>query len=242
MRKKNDSFLEAEYRIVDNDTPFAIREAYRALYTNILYLNIEDKCKKIVVTSAVSGEGKTTLSVNLAITLAQNLEDKKVLLIDADMRCPNVAKMLGLDIRSSGLSEYLAGIDQDPKIDYLPQYKLTVLTSGGRSVNPTKLIGSDNMKRLIEACEEAFDYIIIDTPPVSVVTDAVLFNNLVNGYVLTARCGYSNINRMNDCLSKLDQVGAEIYGMVLMDDKEKPYRNRYSKYDRYGKYSDGSWS
>ena len=161
------------------------------------------------------------------------------------MRCPNVAKMLGLDERASGLSEYLAGIDKDPRFDYLPQYRLMVLTSGGRSVNPTKLIGSEGMKRLIAACETEFDYIIIDTPPVTVVTDAVLFNSITNGYVIATRSEYSNMNRLNDCLSKLDQVGAEIYGLVLMDDKARSYGgkySKYSKYDKYGKYSDGSWS
>ncbi len=236
-KKENNDESDVSHVLVSSDTPFAIREAYRALYTNVLYLNIEDKCKKIVVTSAVSGEGKSTTSVNLAINLAQNLENKKVLIIDADMRCPNVSKILGLNERANGLSEYLAGIDKDPRFDYLPQYRLMVLTAGGRSVNPTKLIGSEAMKRLIAACEAEFDYIIIDTPPVTVVTDAVLFNNIANGYIIVTRSEYSNINRVKECMSKLEQVGAEIYGLVLTDDKTGSFLNKYSRYSKYSKYS-----
>ena len=233
MKKKIDEIKSLNSSLVDNSTPFAIREAYKALYTNILYLNIEDKCKKIVVTSAVSGEGKTTISVNVAITLAQNLEDKKVLLIDADMRRPCVAKMLSLGARTHGLSEFLAGIDKDPHIDYIPQYKLAVLSAGGKNVNPTKLIGSENMSRLIKACEKEFDYIIIDTPPVNVVTDAVLLNKNVNGYILTARADHSNSNKINECVAKLEQVGADIFGFVFLGEKMKKNNSRDLRYDRY---------
>lgn len=229
MKFKNK--ITAELGIVDDDTPFAIREAYRALYTNVLYLNIEDKCKKIVVTSAVSGEGKTSVSTNLAITLAMNLEGKRVLLIDADMRQPTVSKMLALD-HHHGLSEYLAGLDEDPRFDYLPEYKLMVLTSGSRNVNPTKLIGSDRMKKLLEACEEEFDYVIIDTPPINVVTDAVLLNGIVNGYIISTMAEHSNINGVSDCIEKLERIGAEIFGIVLSGAKTKGYEGKYSKYNR----------
>ena len=231
--KQNTEIKPLSASLVDNESPFAVKEAYRALYTNILYLNIEDKCKKIVVTSAVSGEGKTTLSVNIALTLAQNLEGKRVLLIDADMRRPCVAKMLSLGPRTHGLSEFLAGIDKDPHIDYIPQYKLAVLSAGGKNVNPTKLVGSENMKRLITACEKEFDYIIIDTPPVTVVTDAILLNNIANGYVIAARADHSNINKISECVSKLEQVGAEIFGMIFLGEKIKKYNARYMRYDRY---------
>ena len=234
MNKKFSDSFDSESRIIDENTPFAIREAYKALYTNVRYLNIEDKCKKIVVTSGVSGEGKTTLSVNLAITLAQNLEDKRVLLIDADMRRPRVDRVLSLDPRGHGLSEYLAGIDEDPQFEYLSHYKLMVLTSGGRNVNPTKLIGSERMRKLIAACEKEFDYIIIDTPPVTVVTDAILFNSVVNGYIIAARSDYSNVNKLSNCVAALEQVGADIYGIVLSDMRVKKSDGRYSNYNRYG--------
>lgn len=219
--------------IIDEKSPFAVREAYRSLYTNVLYLNIDDKCKKIAVTSAVSGEGKSTVAANLAYTLAQNLEGKRILLIDADMRRPTIAKAFCLDGQAHGLSEYLAGIDNNPNFDYLSQSKLMVLTAGAKNANPTKLIGSDRMKRLLEACEDEFDYVIIDTPPVSVVTDAVLLNSIINGYIVVSKMDYSNVNKMNECVAKLEQIGAEIYGMVLSDVKIKGSDSRYSSYNRY---------
>lgn len=220
-------------QIIDEQSPFAIREAYKSLYTNVLYLNIEGKCKKIAVTSAVPGEGKSTVAANLAVTLAQNLEGKRVLLIDADMRRPTIARALALDGKGHGLSEYLAGIDANPHFDYISQYKLMVLTAGAKNSNPTKLIGSERMKRLIEACEEEFDYVIIDTPPVSVVTDAILLNSIINGYIIVSKMDYSNVNKINECVNKLEQIGGEIYGMVLSDVRIKGSDSRYSSYNRY---------
>ena len=96
LRKRkvaHSSIREDLERVVDKDTPFAISESFRMLQTNILYLPINDKCKKIAVTSPVSGEGKTYISINLSITLANN-SDKKILLIDMDMRVPRVKKLL----------------------------------------------------------------------------------------------------------------------------------------------------
>ena len=92
------SVSKNEFTVIDDKTPFAIREAYKSLYTNILYLNTPDKCKKIAITSAVPGEGKTTVATNLAITIAANSENKKVLLVDTDMRQPKVTRLLSLDM------------------------------------------------------------------------------------------------------------------------------------------------
>ena len=231
---------EIELTTIDKNTPFAIREAFKSLYTNVLYLNIEDKCKKIAVTSAYSGEGKSCIATNLAITYALNSENKRVLLIDVDMRQPKISKLLSLDRKQHGLSEYLAGIDQEPNLIYIPEYKLTVLPSGATNVNPTKLIGSSKMEELVRSCEDKYDCIIFDTPPVTVVTDAIHLNNNINGYIIAARADYSNINGINECIEILNRTGAEIFGVVLSSLKlKKPNRSRYIKYGtRYGgKYS-----
>ena len=227
---------EVELGIVNKQTPFAIREAFKSLYTNILYLNIESKCKKIAITSALSGEGKTSVSTNLAITFAQNSEEKRILLIDTDMRQPKVAKLLSLDRKAHGLSEYLAGIDETPNLTYLPEYKLTVLTSGGANVNPTKLMGSRRMEEFLKACENEFDYVFIDTPPINVVTDAILLNGNINGYIIATRADYSNINSVDECIETLERIGAEIYGVVLSSLKLKTGGRKYGKYSKYGKY------
>ena len=234
FRKHKASGATVEGRVIDENAPFAIREAYKSLYTSIVYLSIEDKCKKIAVTSAIPSEGKSTVSANLACTIAQNSKDKRVLLIDSDMRLPKISKMFSLDSNASGLSEYLAGVDEAPNFIYLPDKKLTVLSAGGYSVNPTQLISSSAMGKLFELCEEQFDYVIIDTPPVNVVTDAILINNYINGYVLAILADHSDVNNITNCVERLNQVGAEIYGFVLSGVRLKGGSGRY-KYSNYSK-------
>lgn len=236
--KKNDLKGDAlELKIADDSTPFAIRQAYKTLYTNVLYLNIEDKCKKIAVTSAIPGECKTTVACNLAVTIAQNSEEKRVLVIDTDIRAPRVTKLFGLDNHAHGLSEYLAGIDEEPNLISIPEHRVTVLTAGGKSVNPTKLVGSKKMEELINKCSEQFDYIIVDTPPINVVSDAVFLNNLVNGYIIAAKADHSDVKNINECLETLNRVGAEVYGFVLSSLKLKTGSGRYGRYGRYSKYN-----
>ena len=224
----------AELDIVTHSTPFPIREAFRTLYTDVLYLNIEDKCKKIAVTSALPSEGKTTVATNLAITIAQNAEDKRVLLIDTDMRKPKVSRLLGINKMSHGLSEFLAGIDDSPNFINVPQHRITVLSSGGTNKNPTQLVSSKRMAELIKFCEQYFDYIIIDTPPISVVSDAILLHDKINGYIVSVRSDYSNINDLNGCIDRLKRTGTEIFGIVLtsysLKGKSKKYGGAYSKY------------
>lgn len=237
-RKMKNKPEKDSFTIIDETTPFSIREAYKSLYTNILYLNTPDKCKKIAITSSVPAEGKTTIATNLAITIAANSENKRVLLVDTDMRQPKVSRILSLDIRGRGLSEYLAGIDEKPYLNFIPKLNLTVLTAGGPNANPSMLIGSSKMAELVRLCEQQFDYIIFDTPPVNVVTDALLLNDVVNGYIVSTMSDYSNINHVAECIDSLGRIGAEVYGIVLSSLKLKPGTSGYSKYNsKYSKYA-----
>ena len=112
------SVSEDAKRLISKDTPFAVTEAYRTLHTNLLYIPTKTKCKKFAFTSAFSGEGKTSASINLAYTIAINSPDLKVLLVDCDMRKPRIAHIVGIKGTSNvhGLSEYLADIDSEPNI------------------------------------------------------------------------------------------------------------------------------
>ena len=223
-------------RIICDSTPFAIREAYRSFYTNVLYLPIEDKCKKIVITSAFPGEGKTSVSVNLAYTIALNSPESKILIIDADMRSPRVIELLGMnDKKRHGLSEYLAGIDEEPNLVNSIHENLDVLLSGAQNANTPGLIASTRMKSLIQYCNEKYDYVIIDTPPVNIVSDAILLNDYVNGYILVCRADYSDVNSLADAANNLTQAGATIFGTVLSSYNAKSGR-KYGKYGRYGRY------
>ena len=239
IRKKVPHALVREdmERVLDKDTPFAISESFRMLYTNVLYLPISDKCKKIAVTSPISGEGKTYISVNLAITLANNSE-KRILLIDMDMRVPRVKKLLRKHTINAegynGLSEYLAGIDSTVNIFKTDIENLDVLFSGKENTTPIGLINSPRFNVLLDELKEKYDYIILDTPPINIVTDALLLRDKVNGFILSSRANYSNINALNTAIESIKSVGGEVFGVVLTEANTKnfnKYKYRYSRGD-----------
>ena len=235
----SDLALDAR-RIINDETPFAVREAYRALYTNIMYMPVDGKCKKLVFTSAYPGEGKTSVSINLAYTIATTSPNAKIVLIDADMRSPRVAKLLDMDVRGvHGLSEYLADIDSTPNFSESKYPNLSILTSGAESANTPALISSSRVGELIKYCEENYDYVIIDTPPINVVTDAALLTDYVDGYIMVTRADYSDINSVSEAVSVLQKVDAKVLGFVLcsLDTKKLQRYGRYGKYGKYGRYS-----
>lgn len=230
-----------ELRLIDDSTPFAINEAFRALYTKVLYLPIEDKCRKIALTSAFSGEGKTYISINLAITLAKNSANKRVLLVDCDMRKPRVARILSKynkdNAKDGGLSEYLAGLHNEPNLVSTDIPNLSILFSGAENANPIGLINSKRMNDLLERCSDMFDYIIFDTPPVTVVSDAVLLADKINGYIMVSRADYSNINSLSEAVEIVRNVGGEVLGVVLSSVNPKNTGGAYKTYKNSGYYS-----
>ena len=220
-------------RIIDENTPFAICEAFKAMYSKVLYLPVADNCKKIAITSYISGEGKTYVSTNFAITLAQNL-NKRILLIDMDMRKPRVMRLLQKYISTNkegyGLSEYLVGIHSEPYITKTSLDNLDIVLSGKEVSNPTGLISSPKMDQFIKTCEQSYDYVLFDCPPVGIVSDALLLNDKLNGYILTARANYSNIDDLDNAVNDLKNLGAEVFGIVLTATNPKINKKTYKRY------------
>ena len=245
-KKVHDSYDVDMLKIINEDTPFAIKEAFGTFCTNILYLPIADKCKKIAVTSSMPGEGKTYISINLAITLAQNLVGKNILLVDMDVRSPSISKLFkkisGNIPSKSGLSEYLVGIDETPNIIQSDIPGLSVLFAGGASSNPAGLINSDKMTDFLKSLDEKYDYVIIDTPPVNLVSDATLLVGRISGYVLATRADFSTTNSLSSAETTLGNVGAHILGVVLTGYNPKSakgygyYNQTY--YSSYGRDND----
>ena len=240
-KKAHSDDIEDTQRILSANSPFAVKEAFKSLNTNILYLPIEDKCKKICITSSFSGEGKTYVSVNLALSLADNADGKKVLLIDMDMRKPRVDRLLSEFVKTAdhkfGLSEYLAGISEEPNFVKTESSNLDILFSGAETLNPTGLINSSRMKKLIDIAEKTYDYVIIDTPPVGIVTDALLLTSCINGYIIATRADYSNVNALSDTVELIQRVDGNIYGIVLSAIDPKKAKGSFSyKYRSYSKY------
>ncbi|MGE5633542.1 MAG: CpsD/CapB family tyrosine-protein kinase [Caulobacteraceae bacterium] len=207
-----------------------VSEAYRLMRINIMFSRTDKRVKTIVVTGANLAEGKSTVAANYAITLAH--ADSKVLVIDCDLRKPTIHKKFGLANRI-GLTNILAQ-NLSPRKNmqvsvHVPN--LYFITSGPIPPNPSELIGSDKMKNLISDLYEEYDYIIMDTPPVGVVTDAALLSSGIDGVVLVLESGRAEIEAAQRAKALLNNVKANILGVVInkIEAKNSGYYKYYYK-------------
>lgn len=219
----------AKQRMLSANSPFAIREAYNAIRTKLMFTGKGDKCPVFAVTSAMIHDGKTTNAVNLAISIASTM--KKVLLIDGDMRKPTVHRYFSLE-NKNGLSEILAGLTNEVMIRKTDVENLHVLPSGQIPPNPAELLGSVQMDNLLEYVKEYFDYVIIDTPPVNVVTDAAILAEKITGYVFVVQSGKNHFYEISYALETLQQMNGNVVGFMLNDTTGKVS----GQYGRYGNY------
>lgn len=222
---------ELRYTIGDK-LNFAAAEAYKLLRTNIEFsLPNEKKCRIIGVTSGMRGEGKTTTAINLAYSFAQS--GKRVLLLEADMRLPTIAKRLNI-AGSPGLSNLLVGLCTGGEVlqesGLLPD--LHVAVAGDIPPNPAELLGSEQMGVSVRALSENFDFIIMDLPPVNVVSDALVASKLVNGMIVVVRQDYSSRQSVSEAMRHLKVLDAKVLGFVMTHAGE---RNKSYQYKKYGK-------
>ncbi len=205
-------------------SPFAIKEAYNSIRTKLIFTGKGEKCPIFVVTSPFAANGKSTNAVSLAVSFAA--AEQHVLLIDADMRKPTVHRYFGLECRN-GLSELLAGLTSEINLRRTDNEYLSVLTAGQIPPNPAELLGSKQAKQLLDYARQHFDYVIIDTPPINLVTDASVLAEQVTGYVLVVQSGKTRQVDVRVALSALREVNATIVGLLLNDPNNKA-RERYS--------------
>ena len=214
-----------------NDPKSVISEQYRTIRTNIEYSNVDQNTKTILVTSSDKNEGKTTTVSNLAVSFA-NL-DKKVLLIDCDLRNASIHKMFRLN-NIYGLTDILA---KDRAVDKCIQEtelkNLYVLTAGAIPPNPAEILSSEKMKNLIEDLKNIYDYIFIDTPPIGLVTDAGALSSFIDGVVLVVKSESVEKKYLEETKKKLDAVDARILGAILNSYKSE--QKDYNYYSYYGK-------
>lgn len=218
--------------LLGEKTPFHVREAYKALRTNVMFSVSGDGDKVVGFTSAVPGEGKSTTAINLAITFAEI--GNKVILIDGDLRRPNIKRITGA-APGPGLAEVLAKFVEAKDVIQSSVYEnLDILYSGNTPPNPVELLGSKNMETLLLELKDSYDYIFIDTPPVNIVTDSTVLSRFFDGLVLVMREGASRRDEVLYALNKLRFVNAKVIGTVLNDkafQAKKSYR--YGKYKSY---------
>ena len=213
-------------------------EAIKTIRTGILLSGIDHPKKTLVVTSSVPGEGKSTVAINLALAHAQT---KRVLLIDADMRRPSIAKVLGLDNTHPGLSMMVLGIEKLEDCVYnIEGSTLDILTAGSIPPNPLELLLSERFQELLAGMGEKYDTIIIDSPPVQLVSDAVVLASMATGVVFVLRADSTPFQLAKRGIRTLQRGGANVYGIVLnqANFKNEEYYGGYGKYNYHAYYGD----
>ena len=235
LRMTNEALAENRQRLLTNETPFAVREAYVKLRTGLMFCMTADKersCTTFAVTSANPSEGKSLTAANIAVSYA--MLGKRVILVDADMRKPMQRRLWGVE-RSAGLCDFLAKISklELTKVNELP---LWIACTGTIPPNPSELLSSDRMKRFVEECARIYDYVIIDTPPINTVADAQIMSAYVDGVVIVAKSGTTTSYELNSAIEAVRRAGGNLCGVVLndMNIKSAKYSYRYRYGGKYG--------
>lgn len=219
---------------------FFIREAYKTLRTNVIFSLTEEKnCHVVIVTSSMQSEGKSITAMNLAISLAQT--DKKVIVIDCDLRRPKLARLLGMKA-PAGLSNLLLKPQlKDKAILHEETIGVDVILAGDIPPNPSELLGSLRMQHLLDELKGEYDFIILDTPPVNMVTDAVVLSPQSDGVIFVVRANQSERGAVIHAVEQLEYSKTKILGFILngvnMEQTSYGYsKYRYKKYSRYKRY------
>ena len=232
---------------VGPNAPFPFTEAYKSLRTNLEFLSASGNCKTILITSSVPEEGKTNVAINLAITLAGS--GKRVVLVDCDMRKSTVSRYMRIPRGHAGLTNVITSRDVSTLSTALVRMKetgITILPVGTIPPNPAELLAAAITEKIFGALQNAFDYVIVDTPPVSVVTDAAVLCRVADGVLLVVRPGVTTIQGAQLSKKNLEAVNAHILGVVMNGYNAKKsgrkdgysYAYSYSYYDNKQQGSD----
>ena len=211
MAKNKRSIDNNRYIITSINPQSPISEQYRTIRTTIDFKMADQGIKSFLVSSSGAAEGKSTASANIAVAFAQ--QGKKVLLIDGDLRKPTVNIIL---MHQSSIEDAIQGTRLSEN--------LTIITSGPIPPNPSELLASSAMKNLIDSVSDLFDVVLIDTPPLSAVTDAQILSSYVGGVVLVVRAYETKKESLAKTKKILEQVNANILGVVLhgVDSSDSP--------------------
>ena len=224
---------DAHRKTLHKNLEFTATEQYKLLRTNLDFTIPQDiKCPVIGVSSSMRGEGKSTTSVNLSYVLAE--KGNRVLLIDGDLRIPSIAKKLDIP-GSPGLTDMLMGKPLDLEtIKSGITDSWYILSSGDIPPNPSELLGSSRMEAVLADLKEMFDYIVIDLPPVNIVSDALSISSLITGMVIVIREEYTEKKELERCFRQLKLSNVNVLGCVMNEAKSNG--GSYGKYKKYKYY------
>jgi polysaccharide biosynthesis transport protein len=232
MNKKN---READYVAELPRSPIA--ESFRTLRTNIEFAGVDRPIRTILVTSTDTEDGKTTVSSNLGIIISQ--ADKKVVIVDADLRRPRIHKELGIPTQP-GLTEVFR--DKISAFDAMRSWKdqrLSVMTAGSPPPNPAELLGSKKMEHILSSLREVVDVVVVDGPPM-VVADAAVLASKVDGVLLVVRPGHTREDVARAMYKQMERTGANILGVVMNRIPRQGLEGYYAGYPIYSTYFDDS--
>lgn len=215
-----------------NDVPFNYVESFKSLRTNLNFIAATEKLNTFILTSAIPGEGKSNTAINLAITLAE--DSKSVVVVDCDLRKPSLNRYLKLGRNFKGVTDILTGnATVEEALIQFEDLGIHVLTAGAVPPNPSEMLSAEPMKKLVDDLKKAFDYVILDTPPVSVVTDAAILGRYADGALLCVRSNFAPKETVQLAKERLTAVGVRILGVVLTgfdaknDNKSSAYSYTY---------------
>ena len=224
--------MEGLNLIAHNDLKNPATEAYRVIRTSIQFAQAGKELKTLAVTSCMPNEGKSITVANLAVVLTQ--AGKSVLLLDCDMRNPTVHKNFNLS-NKVGLSSCISmGTALSDAVQKTSIEGLYALTGGVIPPNPSELLGSEQMKNVLQRAKEQYDYVLIDTPPVMPVTDALIVSRFVDGMILVIASAEGKVEMARDVKNQLVNAGANILGVVLNKVRSEHLDYGYGYYYYYG--------
>lgn len=233
-KNKIDQHAISDVDLITKNPSSSLSEALKAARTNLMYTLADiEGCKTVMVTSAFSAEGKTTTCINIAATLGQI--EAKVLLVDADLRRPRVHTYLDVK-NTAGLANHLGGFASiDEVVRRMDEFNFDYITAGNVPPNPAELLASKKFSNFIDTVKEKYDYIIIDTPPVNAVSDALSVAASAQNVAFVCRCGISITKEVQKAVSALEFAHAKILGFITIDAQSKKTKS-YEAYSGYYGY------